>query len=100
MGEAHAHPPAAPNKKVDSATQSCPLKAKKQCEVKKLKVKAKYVSTGDATSAPVVTQLEAKKKRRGEHISPAAQKKLGSAAVELLSRFDLVIEELAGFPNK
>lgn len=95
-----ACPPVVADKKVDSAKQSCPLQAKKQCELKKLKVTSKYVSTGDATSSPVATTLEAKKKRRGEAIPPAVEKKVGRRVVELLQQYDLVIEALAGFPSK
>jgi hypothetical protein len=92
-------PPVVADKKVDSAKQSCPLKAKKQCELTKLKVQSKYVSS-EAGSSPVVTTLEAKKKRRGEAIPPAAAKKVGRKTVELLAQYDLVIEALAGFPSK
>jgi hypothetical protein len=101
MTQHHANqPPVAANKKVDSASQSCPLKAKRHCEVKQLVVKSKYVYTNDATQSPVVTELKTKRRRRGEKIPPASQAKLGAAVVDLLSRYDLVIEALAGFPNK
>lgn len=95
-----AKPQTSENKPVNGATQECPYKHKKQCEVEKLEVIAKYVYTNDATQTPVVTKLHAEKRLRHELIPPKTQERIGHSAVELLGKFDLVLECLAGFPNK
>lgn len=102
MTQAHhaPHPPVTAGKPVKGAKQPCPLEAKKRCELTQLEVKTKYVSTGDATATPIITKLKTRKRRRGEHIPPQIEKKVGARVVELLSQYDLVIEALAGFPSK
>jgi len=93
-------PPVAANKQVKSAKLPCQQGGLKQCEVKKLKVTGICKSISDATSVPVLASLVATRRMRGDRIPPATQAKLGRGAVDLLARYDLVIEELAGFPCK
>ncbi|MFO0614738.1 MAG: hypothetical protein U0414_19280 [Polyangiaceae bacterium] len=93
-------PPVQPNKPVNSGANACPVHGKKRCEAAKLDLKVKYVYVNDATQSPVETHLVTKAQKRFVPIPKASADKLGRTVVSLLRRYDLVIEALAGFPNK
>ena len=93
-------PPVQPNKPVNSGANACPVHGKKRCEAAKLDLKVKYVYVNDATQSPVETHLVTKTQKRFVPIPKPSADKLGRKVVALLRRYDLVIEALAGFPNK
>ncbi len=97
-------PPATHAKPASGATQDCPLKAVKPCDVNKLEIEVEI--EGQEADLPGKTEHEREKAktrkletthvRRRDAVTDVKNKRV----LDLLSRYDLVIDAIASYPSR